>query len=153
MDVSHDRRTSWGDALCAFALAAIMTLAWAWRDWSDLSALRLPDTDDMMRLQQIRDWLGGQAFGDLTQYRLGPGGTPMHWTRLDDLVPAAIIRVLEGMIGRHNAEVAAVIAWPTLLLAAALVLTGRLARAALLAARSRNSFRLAHLYHARLAVA
>ena len=94
----------------------------------NLSALRLPDADDMMRLQQIRDWLGGQAFADLTQYRLGANGVAMHWSRLADVVPGAIIWSLEGAIGQHSAEIVAVIAWPAMLLAAAIALTGRIAR-------------------------
>ena len=57
--------------LLAVALAALFTLAWIWRDWANLSILRLPDTDDAMRLQQIRDWLGGQGWSDLSQHRLG----------------------------------------------------------------------------------
>ncbi len=121
-------RRLWSDALLACVLAGVLAAVWAWRDWTNLSALRLPDADDLMRLQQIRDWLGGQAFGDVTQYRLGPGGTAMHWSRLDDLVPAAIIYLFEGSLGRHGAEVAAVIVWPTMLMAAALALTGRIAR-------------------------
>ncbi|MBS0479190.1 MAG: hypothetical protein JSR79_07820 [Proteobacteria bacterium] len=122
-------RSAWLNALVAASLAAALTAAWAWRDWANLSALRLPDADDMMRLQQIRDWLGGQPFADLTQYRLGAVGVAMHWSRLADLVPAAIIRLLEGAVGRHVAEIAAVIAWPAILLAAAIALTGRIARA------------------------
>jgi hypothetical protein len=121
-------RSAWIDALVATLLAVTLTAAWAARDWTNLSALRLPDADDMMRLQQIRDWLGGQAFGDLTQYRLGADGIAMHWSRLADLVPAAIIWTFEGLIGRHAAEIVAVIAWPALLLAAAIALTGRIAR-------------------------
>lgn len=121
-------RPAWRDLAAAVLLAAVLTAVWAWRDWASLSALRLPDADDAMRLQQIRDWLGGQAFGDLTQYRLGPAGTVMHWSRLDDLVPGAIIRLLEGGVGRHAAEVTAVILWPGLLLAAAIWLTARIAR-------------------------
>ena len=74
------------DALIACALALLMTMAWAWSDRADLATLRLPDTDDVVRLQQIRDWLGGQRWGDLTQHRLGPlPGLPMHWSRLADL--------------------------------------------------------------------
>lgn len=121
-------RSAWHDALIATLLACTLAAAWAWRDWSNLSVLRLPDADDMMRLQQIRDWLGGQAFGDLTQYRLGPGGTVMHWSRLDDLMPAAIVRLLEGIVGRHVAELAAVIMWPAMLLAAAIALTAQISR-------------------------
>ncbi|MBV9900999.1 MAG: hypothetical protein JOZ90_07855, partial [Alphaproteobacteria bacterium] len=121
-------RSAWIDALVATLLAGVLAAAWSMRDWGNLSALRLPDPDDMMRLQQIRDWLGGQPFADLVQHRLGADGVPMHWSRLADLMPAAIIRLLEGVIGRHAAEMAAVIAWPTMLLAAAIALTGWIAR-------------------------
>lgn len=129
MDLADLRRTRLGDALCALALAVVLCVGWAWRDWAALSALRLPDTDDVMRLQQIRDWVGGQGFADLSQHRLGaPPGLAMHWSRLPDLVPGAMIRGLTPLVGSHSAELAAVIAWPTLLFAAALALTGRIAR-------------------------
>lgn len=121
-------RSAWIDALVACVLACALAAAWAWRDWANLSALRLPDADDMMRLQQIRDWLDGQGFADLTQYRLGANGVAMHWSRLADLVPGGIIAVLQGAIGRHDAELVAVIVWPALLLAVAIALTGRIAR-------------------------
>lgn len=129
MDVAEYRRTRLGDALCAFALAMVLCLGWAWRDWASLSTLRLPDTDDMMRLQQIRDWIGGQGFTDVAQHRLGAGaGLAMHWSRLPDIVPATIIVQLTPFFGRHAAELAAVIAWPTLLFAGTLCLTARIAR-------------------------
>jgi len=130
MDSGFDRRARWGDALCAFALAAIMSLAWAWRDWAQLSALRLPDTDDVMRLQQIRDWLAGQAFNDVSQHRLGDApGLAMHWSRLADLVPGGIIAGLTPLIGAHAAELTAVILWPATLFGAALLIVTRIARA------------------------
>ncbi|QIG81441.1 hypothetical protein [Stakelama tenebrarum] len=122
-------RIEWRDLAVACALACVLTLAWAARDWSALSALALPDTDDGMRLQQIRDWLGGQAFGDLMQYRLGPDGLIMHWSRIPDLVPAAIIALLTPLIGAHDAELTAVILWPAMLFAGALMLIGGIARA------------------------
>ncbi|PTS90704.1 hypothetical protein DBR17_00915, partial [Sphingomonas sp. HMWF008] len=129
MDLDDLRRTRLGDVLCALALAVVMAAAWAWRDWAALSALRLPDTDDVMRLQQIRDWLGGQNFADLAQHRLGAApGLTMHWSRLPDLVPGAIIRSLAPLVGTHSAELVAVIVWPTLLFAAALMLVARIAR-------------------------
>ena len=120
------------DALLALALALVLGLAWTWRDRANLSALRLPDTDDLMRLQQVRDWLGGQGWSDLAQHRLGDpaaGGTAMHWTRLADLGPAALIVALAPLFGRHGAEVAAVVAWPIALFALAILLVGRIARA------------------------
>ncbi|CAN5555016.1 hypothetical protein BH09PSE4_BH09PSE4_22900 [soil metagenome] len=120
-------RDFWGDAQIAWLLALVLAAAWSWRDWSDLTALRLPDTDDVMRLQQVRDWLGGQAFSDMSQHRLGIG-LPMHWSRLADLAPAALIGLFSPIVGRHAAEVVAVIAWPTLLFAAALTITASIAR-------------------------
>ena len=53
----------------------------------------------------------------------------MHWSRLADLVPAAIIWSLDAAGRRHAAEIVAVIAWPAMLFAAAIALTGRIARA------------------------
>ncbi|OYY69949.1 hypothetical protein [Sphingomonas sp. 28-63-12] len=117
-----------GDTALAVAIATILAIVWTWRDWPMLSQLHLPDTDDVMRLQQIRDWLAGQSFRDVSQHRLGPSGLAMHWSRLPDLVPGAIIAELAPMLGRAHAELAAVILWPSLLFAAALLLTGRIAR-------------------------
>lgn len=116
------------DALVAVALAAVLGVAWTVSDWASLRLLRLPDTDDVMRLQQVRDWLGGQGFADLTQHRLG-AGVPMHWTRLADLAPAAGVAALTPLVGRHAAELASVVAWPLLLFALALFLVARIARA------------------------
>lgn len=114
--------------LAALALALLLGGVWTMQDWSALSQLTLPDTDDVMRLQQVRDWLAGQAFGDVTQYRLGPpGGTTMHWSRIGDLVPAALIRALSPYLGRHWAEVAAVIAWPIAQFALLIALVGSIA--------------------------
>ncbi|WP_375403227.1 hypothetical protein [uncultured Sphingomonas sp.] len=115
------------DAARAGGLALALGAAWTVRDWSALSALRLPDTDDAMRLVQVRDWLGGQGWSDLTQHRLA-GGLPMHWTRAADLGPAGLIVALAPVVGRHGAEVAAVVAWPLMLFAAALFLIQRTAR-------------------------
>jgi hypothetical protein len=126
MEVAKPRKI-WAGAPFAIAITCALASLWTLRAWSDLSALRLPDPDDMMRLQQIRDWLGGQGFADLTQYRLGAAGVPMHWSRIPDLVPAGMIWVLQCMLGRHAAEVTAVIAWPTILLSTAVCLSGRVA--------------------------
>lgn len=115
------------DVVIALLLAALLTIAWSVRDASALAALRLPDTDDVMRLQQIRDWIAGQGFADLHQHRLADG-VAMHWSRLPDLVPAAIIVILRPVLGVHGAEVAAVILWPAMLFGAALALVGAIAR-------------------------
>ncbi|AQR74303.1 hypothetical protein [Sphingomonas sp. LM7] len=120
----------WGDLGVALLLAGLLTLAWSVQGWANLSTLRLPDTDDVVRLQQIRDWLSGQDFGDLAQHRLGAvPGLEMHWSRLPDLVPAGLIYILSPLLGAHAAELAAVILWPASLFAAALALVAGIARA------------------------
>ncbi|HEU4970095.1 hypothetical protein [Sphingomonas sp.] len=113
----------------ALILTVLMTAWWAALGRADLAALRLPEPDDMVRLAQIRDWIDGQAFSDLTQARLGPpGGTAMHWSRLPDLVPALVIRLLSPLMGPARAEIAAVIFWPELLFFLNLLLAGALAK-------------------------
>ena len=116
------------DALIAVLLALVLGAAWTWADWSNLQALRLPDTDDVVRLQQVRDWLAGQSFADVSQHRLA-GGLAMHWSRLPDLVPAALIALLTPLVGAQAAEMASVIVWPLALFAVALLLVARIARA------------------------
>jgi hypothetical protein len=113
----------------ALFLTVALTALWTALAWTDLAALRLPEPDDMVRLAQIRDWLDGQAFGDLAQARLGPpGGTALHGSRLPDLVPALIISLLSPLMGVTRAEIAAVIFWPELLFFLHLMLIGGLAR-------------------------
>ena len=50
--------------------------------WSE-TAVAFADTDDAMRLAQMRDWLAGQGWYDLTQHRV-VGGYDSHWSRLID---------------------------------------------------------------------
>lgn len=98
-------------------------------DWSNLAALRLPDTDDVMRLVQVRDWLAGQSFSDLDQHRMGVfGSTTMHWSRLADLGPAAIIALITPFAGSALAERAALILWPGILFLAFVLIGAGCAR-------------------------
>lgn len=54
------------------------------------------DPDDWTRLLQVRAWLDGQAFWNVTQYRMNPPeGFSMHWSRLVDL-PLAALMLLFG---------------------------------------------------------
>ncbi len=63
-----------------------------WNDWNLVRWLSLGDTDDNMRLMQVRAWLAGQDWSDLRQYRLNPPiGFDMHWSRLVDLPLAGLI--------------------------------------------------------------
>jgi hypothetical protein len=74
------------------------------------------DTDDAMRLVQVRDFLNGQGWYDLTQHRLDtPYGASMHWSRLIDAPIAGLMLVLRPFVGAW-AETAAAYAYPLLML-------------------------------------
>jgi hypothetical protein len=116
------------DLILAAVLTAVLFIGWTAQNWLALSHMRLPDNDDMMRIAQVRDWIAGQDFRDLLQHRLGPpGGASMHWSRLGDVGPAALLVVLTPILGTHAAEVAAVIAYQAILFFLYLLLAGRIA--------------------------
>ena len=74
-------------------------------------------TDDLMRLVQVRDLLGGQGWFDLTQQRLGiPFGVDMHWSRLVDAPIAGIIFLASLVLPHSTAEAIALFFWPLALL-------------------------------------
>ncbi|RDE04745.1 AcrB/AcrD/AcrF family protein [Sphingomonas aracearum] len=76
-----------------------------WSHWAQIYWLGLGDTDDNMRLMQVRAWLGGQGWFDLRQYRLNPpAGFDIHWSRIVDLPLAALIVVLRPFAGTEMAE-------------------------------------------------
>lgn len=128
MGPGHPRHAA-RDSIVAIGLVLLLGIAWVVRDRTALAALRLPDTDDLMRLQQIRDWLAGQPFADLAQHRMGPPpGLAMHWSRLADLLPAALILMLTPLMGAQSATVVAVTLSPLLLFAAMLALVAAIAR-------------------------
>lgn len=117
------------DLTVAVVLALILTIGWAWTDWSNLSHMLLPDWDDMMRLAQVRDWLGGQGTNDWTQYRMAPPrGSPMHWSRINDLGITTLILLATPFVGRPDAELFAVLVYPGALFAIALFLSARIGR-------------------------
>ena len=81
--------------------------------WADIRSFNLGDTDDNMRMMQVRSLLHGQDWFDLRQYRLNPPfGANIHWSRLVDLPIAAIILILRPFVGGAYAELVAVAAAP-----------------------------------------
>lgn len=94
-----------------------------------IAARRFPDPDDALRLVELRDWLGGQGWFDVTQYRIDPahGGVAMHWSRLVDVPLAAVEVALRPLLGGSGAELAAMLIVPMLTLAMVLVLVARMA--------------------------
>jgi hypothetical protein len=76
-----------------------------WQRWGGVTWLALGDTDDNMRLMQVRGLLGGQEWYDLRQHRLNPPeGFNIHWSRLVDLPIAALILLLKPLLGLAWAE-------------------------------------------------
>jgi len=70
----------------------IISAAYIARYSAAIHYLSLGDTDDNMRFLQVRDWLAGQSWWDLRQYRLDPPrGANIHWSRLVDLPIAALM--------------------------------------------------------------
>lgn len=93
-----------------------------------IAALRFTDPDDALRLLQVRDFLAGQSWFDVHQYRIAaPEGVAMHWSRLVDLPIAGMILLLRPLLGAAGAEFVTVVAVPLLTLLCAMALLGRLA--------------------------
>ncbi len=106
-------KSSYTRLLLFIWLASAALLVFAGR--SAIAGWQMGDPDDQLRLVQIRDWLAGQSWWDVTQYRMNPPeGGPMHWSRLVDLPIAGLILVLTPLIGQAGAELAAAVAIPLL---------------------------------------
>lgn len=98
-------------------------------DWNAIRWLSLGDTDDNMRLMQVRAWLAGQDWYDLRQYRMNPpAGFDMHWSRLVDLPLAGLILLFDLFTTRSWAERLACGIAPLLPLAIALLGLGATVR-------------------------
>ena len=115
---------------------SIVLLVWlafcAWFIFSKYNQIRwfgLGDTDDNLRMMQVRGLLHGQDWYDLRQHRLNPPiGANIHWSRLVDLPIAGLILGLRPFLGGAGAErwaVAIAPMLPYLLLLYALALTSR----------------------------
>lgn len=97
--------------------------------WARVHWFALGDTDDNMRMMEVRAWLNGQGWYDLRQYRLNPPqGFDMHWSRLVDLPIAAIILAVKPFFGTAVAERAAIALAPVLPLLVVLLALGAAAR-------------------------
>lgn len=84
--------------------------------WDTVRHLRVPDTDDAMRLAEVRDLISGQGWYDNVQHRfLAPEGVPSHWSRLVDAPVAGLILGLSPLVGRAVAEGLTAVLWPVLL--------------------------------------
>ena len=118
------RRDFWRAVLIGQALVVLILCFMYYRD---VPLSRFHDPDDAMRLLEVRDWLAGQSWWDVSQHRLGGGTTfAMHWSRLIDLPIAAVIGGLTPLVGAPAATSAALIAVPLLTLFFAILLAAAL---------------------------
>jgi hypothetical protein len=121
------RRDSRRELLIVFGIWLVVCLFEAWNGRAGVSERLFADPDDAMRLVQVRDWLAGQSWFDVTQYRLDPPhGGPMHWSRLVDIPIAAVILLARPFLGQVGAESAALIVVPLLTLGIAMLLVYRI---------------------------
>ena len=96
--------------------AWVLYCAWfTYNRWGQIQAFALSDTDDNMRISQVRALLAGQDWFDLRQHRLNPPfGADIHWSRLVDLPLAGLILLLRPLFGGAEAERIAVAVAPLL---------------------------------------
>ncbi len=122
----HAEPGFWRKVLIIWAgLAALALLASA----KAIIETRFPDPDDLLRLLQVRDWLAGQSWFDVHQYRINaPQSLAMHWSRLIDPPLAFIILILTPLLGQAMAETLAMVIVPLLTLGCAVALVARFAR-------------------------
>jgi hypothetical protein len=107
---------------CAFLLASPRVAA-VW------SAGEFFDSDDAMRIVQLRDLLAGQAWFDMTARRLDPpDGLFVHWSRVVDLPLAALDLLFRLFLSPESAERATRLVFPGACLAALLALVAAVAR-------------------------
>ncbi len=79
---------------------------------------RLLDNDDAMRLVQMREWMGGKNWFDVTERRVNPPeGMTSHWPRLIELPMVGGTLALSAIVDRDLAERIVIAAWPCVLLA------------------------------------
>src|SRR5262245_49446230 len=99
-------------ARIALAVTLLVAALQTARNWGALSRT-LGDTDDALRLVQVRDLLAGRAWFDTHIDRLQPpAGLDMHWSRLLDGAMALADGTLGLFLPPGAAEIVFRFAWP-----------------------------------------
>jgi hypothetical protein len=95
----------------AWLLVAGQLMAQFWT----MTGTTLPDTDDALRLVQVRSFLSGQGWFDLHIARLAPpAGYDSHWSRLIDAGLAGLYIAFRPFAGPALAERLMAALWPVL---------------------------------------
>ena len=105
----------------AFAITAVLAagVAMTWDRTADVwTTGAFGDTDDAMRMVQVRDFMAGQGWFDMNAYRLAlPTGSFMHWSRVVD-VPLVVLMWLFGLFfAPAQAEALMRLTFPLIMLA------------------------------------
>ncbi|MBX3563173.1 MAG: hypothetical protein KF730_01220 [Sphingomonas sp.] len=108
----------WGVAALVLTLVSLPQIAHLW----------FPDPDDAMRLNEVRDWLGGQSWWDVSQHRLWGGAFEMHWSRLVDIPLAFVIAIFTPLVGPWWADRIALTGVPLVTLLIVIALGAELTR-------------------------
>jgi hypothetical protein len=111
IDSRMDRLERWAEdlvdrrwKLVVFGFWVIVAIVLVIQKANAIHWFALGDTDDNMRFDQVRDWLAGQSWYDLRQYRMNPpGGFSIHWSRLVDLPLAGLILLFKPIVGTQLA--------------------------------------------------
>lgn len=123
------RRLNWDWQRITFELWLIAAAVMIFLRWQMINGFWLPDTDDNMRMMQVRGLLNGQAWFDLRQHALLPPlGANIHWSRLVDLPLAGIILACKPFFGVVMAEKIAATVAPLLPLWVAMLAQGAIIR-------------------------
>jgi hypothetical protein len=97
-----DKPTHWRRWFFACWAAAIVYMLYY--KWNAIHWFALSDTDDNMRFAQVQALLHGQGWYDLRQHRIDPpAGISVHWSRLVDLPIAALMLILQPIVGGQEA--------------------------------------------------
>ena len=96
----------------------LFQLAWYFRPLQDLLLHgAMADPDDFLRLHEVRNWLAGQGWYDVSVPRMNPPeGGDLHWSRLIDLPIALLTVLLSPLAGAEMATRLAAAIWPTTVL-------------------------------------
>ncbi|MBV9394681.1 MAG: hypothetical protein JOZ84_09735, partial [Methylobacteriaceae bacterium] len=96
--------------VAALALGLVLTWPRVLAVWQTGAFL---DTDDAMRMVQVRDLMAGQGWFDMVAHRLDPpGGVLMHWSRVVDVPLVALIAFFRLVAAPEAAERLARLAFP-----------------------------------------
>ena len=101
-------------SLLAWSAIGVMVFA-ALVFWFDPTRLltSLGDTDDATRMIEVREWMAGASWFDMTLPRFG-GAHPLvsHWSRLIDLPLALLLSGFELFLPADEAELVVRALWP-----------------------------------------